>query len=267
MYQSYWGLEDSPFRARSDRRFFFQSPTHEEAMARLNFLVDERRRAGLLLGGLGSGKSTVLQMFADALRRRGSPVAKVNLNGLEPCELLWLLATGFQMNPDPSLPSHTLWQLVTDRLTEYRYQELDTVVLLDDADEGSDALLAQIVRLVQLECRPESRLAVILAARSGRVGRLDSTLLELADLRIDLDPWDETETVRFLNATLAEAGRQQPVFEESAITRLHELSEGIPRRISQLADLALLAGAGQSLDQIDVATVEGVYYELGVVQT
>jgi type II secretory pathway predicted ATPase ExeA len=216
---------------------------------------------------LGSGKSTVLEKFAEEMRRRGSPVATLNLNGLEPYELLWMLATGFEMNPDPSLPLHSLWQLVTDRLTEYRYQELDTVVLLDDADQGSEVLLAQIVRLVQLECRPESRLAVVLAARPERVGRLDSTLLDLTDLRIDLDPWDEAETVRFLNTTLAEAGRQQPVFDEPAITRLHELGEGVPRRISQLADLALLAGAGQSLDRIDVATVEGVYYELGVVPT
>jgi type II secretory pathway predicted ATPase ExeA len=48
------------------------------------------------------------------------------------------------------------------------------------------------------------------------------------------------------------------------VDRLHELAHGIPRRVSQLADLALLAGAGRNLDQIDAEVVETVYQELGV---
>jgi type II secretory pathway predicted ATPase ExeA len=75
MYQAHWGLDDAPFRTRLDRRFFYESPTHEEALARLHFLVDERRRLGLLLGSHGSGKSTVLEFFSDEIRRRGRPGA------------------------------------------------------------------------------------------------------------------------------------------------------------------------------------------------
>jgi type II secretory pathway predicted ATPase ExeA len=266
MYRSYWGLNDTPFRTRLDRRFFYQSPTHEEALARLHFLVDERRRLGLLFGGRGSGKSLLLELFAEEIRGRGRPVAKVALAGIGPDELLWFLAAGFEMNPGASATFHNLWQAVTDRLTEYRYQQLDTVVLLDDADAASPQVLAQVVRLVQLEFRPESRLAVVLAARPERTARLGSTLLEMAELRIDLDPWDEADTADFLKTTLAQAGRLEPLFEEPAVALLHELGEGVPRRISQLADLALLAGAGQSLQRIDTRTVQTVYRELGVVQ-
>ena len=50
----------------------------------------------------------------------------------------------------------------------------------------------------------------------------------------------------------------------SATTRLYELSCGVPRRVAQLADLALLAGAGLELEQVDAATVESAYQELGV---
>jgi hypothetical protein len=49
------------------------------------------------------------------------------------------------------------------------------------------------------------------------------------------------------------------------MTRIHELSDGIPRRVKQLAELALLAAAGQELRMIDAETVEGAYYELGIV--
>jgi hypothetical protein len=46
---------------------------------------------------------------------------------------------------------------------------------------------------------------------------------------------------------------------------LHELGGGIPRRVKQLADLALLAGAGQNLVQIEAETIEASFRELGVV--
>ena len=57
MYQSHWGLRESPFRDGPDPQSFYQSPTHEEALARLHFLVEQHRRLGLLLGPEGSGKS------------------------------------------------------------------------------------------------------------------------------------------------------------------------------------------------------------------
>ena len=87
----------------------------------------------------------------------------------------------------------------------------------------------------------------------------------LAELRIDLEPWQRADTEQYVKTLLSQAGRQSPVFAQPAVDRLHELAHGIPRRVSQLADLALLAGAGQNLEQIDAGVVEEVYQELGVV--
>ncbi len=46
--------------------------------------------------------------------------------------------------------------------------------------------------------------------------------------------------------------------------RLHELSQGIPRRVRQLAELSLLAGASKQLAAVDGPTVDSVHEELGV---
>ena len=70
MYQAHWGLQESPFRGDLDPKSFYQSPTHEEALARLSFLVGQHRRLGLLVGPSGSGKSLLLEVFAQQLRRR-----------------------------------------------------------------------------------------------------------------------------------------------------------------------------------------------------
>jgi type II secretory pathway predicted ATPase ExeA len=265
MYQAHWGLQESPFRGLPDPKFFYQGPTHEEALARLHFLVEQRRRLGLLIGPSGSGKSLLLKVFAEQLRQSARPVAAVSLVGVDAGELLALVGTGWGLSLDPSQAVATLWRAVTDRLTEFRYQQLEAVVLLDDADQADPQVLRQVTRLARCDSSPETRLTLVLAGHGERMLALGAPLLDLAELRIDVEPWDQTDTARFVSTQLAQAGRQSLVFAESAITRLHELSHGIPRRVSQLADLSLLAGAGQDLQQIDAGVVERVYQELGAI--
>jgi len=266
MYQSHWGLQETPFRSCLDPRLFYHSPTHEEALARLHFLVEERRRVGLLMGVSGSGKSLLLEVFAEQLRQSGLPVAKVNLLGLDPAEMLCLLGAGLELNLDPSQPVARLWRSVTDRLIEYRYQQLDTIILLDDADRAASGVLDLVTRLAQHDPSPAARLTIVLAGQRARMSRIGDRLLELAELRIDLDPWEQSDTEAFLSSSLAQAGRQSSVFADPAVARLHELSRGIPRRVSRLADLALVAAAGEELQQIDAEVVESVYHELSMIE-
>jgi len=266
MYQSHWGLQETPFRSCLDPRLFYHSPTHEEALARLHFLVKERRRVGLLMGVSGSGKSLLLEVFAEQLRQSGLPVAKVNLLGLEPAEMLCLLGTGLELNLDPSRTVARLWRSVSDRLIEYRYEQLDTIILLDDADRAAAPVLDLATRLAQHDHSPAARLTIVLAGQRERMSRIGDRLLELAELRIDLDPWERADTEAFLSSSLAQAGRQSSVFADPAVARLHELSRGIPRRVSRLADLALVAAAGEELQQIDAEVVESVFHELSVIE-
>jgi general secretion pathway protein A len=180
--------------------------------------------------------------------------------------MLCLVAAQFGLSLDPSAAPAVLWRALTDRLTEYRYQQLETVILLDDADQAGGQVLVQVARLARHDTSPESRLTLVLAARPDRAGRLGDRLLDLAELRIDLEPWQQADTADFLQQSLKQAGCQASVFADPAISRLHELSRGIPRRVSQLADLALLASAGRELQQIDADVVESVYRELAVVE-
>jgi general secretion pathway protein A len=264
MYQAHWGLQQSPFRGDLDPKSYYQSPTHEEALARLSFLVGQHRRLGLLVGPPGSGKSLLLEVFAEQARRRGAQVARLSLLDVEPTEMLWLLACQWGLNPAPTASAAALWRAIADRLFEFRCQQWDAVVLLDDAHRADPQTLQHVTRLARFDPSPDMRLTVVLAGRNEGMARLGESLLGLAALRIDLEPWERNETESFVNTQLAQAGRRSPVFDEPAVDRLHELSHGIPRRVSQLADLALLAGAGRNLDQIDAEVVETAYQELGV---
>jgi general secretion pathway protein A len=266
MYQSHWGLRETPFRSCLDRGFFYPSPTHDEALARLHFLVEQRRRLGLLLGESGSGKSLLYEVFAAELRRAGCAVAQTSLLGVSPAEWLWQSIAALERDSDAAATIGQLWQILTDRITEYRYQQIDTVLLLDDADRASREVLDQVARLVRFDRLPEARLTIVLACRPEGIGKLGGDLLELSELRIDIEPWEQTDTENYVRESLTKAGGQSAIFDDQAVARLQELTHGVPRRVSQLADLSLMAGAGQAAQHIDAEMVESVYQELGVVE-
>ena len=218
MYPPQWGLHETPFRSAFDVRYFFESSTHEEALARLHFLVEQHRRLGLLMGDFGSGKSMLFEVFARTIRRSGRPVALIDMVGLQGADMLCELAVQFGLAPDRGATAVSLWRSLGDRIVEYRYQLLDTVILLDDADQASQEILAQIVRLTQLDRSAESRLTLVLAGHRERMSRIGRGLLELAELRIDIDPWEAGDTAGYVkhgagtgglpNGTLHPLGRR-----------------------------------------------------------
>ena len=163
MYSSHWGLREMPFHKAHDVQSFYQSPTHEEALARLHFLVEQHRRLGLLLGPEGSGKSLLLEILSAQLRRRGPVVASVNLTGTSGDEMLWSLAGQFGRNLDRCETTPMLWRALSDRLAAFRYQQVDAVILIDDADQAANSVVPHLLRLAKLEPTPQPRLTLILA--------------------------------------------------------------------------------------------------------
>lgn len=267
MYELHWGLRCPPFGTGIDPARFYPSETHREGLARMRFLIEHGHRVGLLLGGAGMGKSLLLEVLACELRRKRLPAARVSALGLTPREFLerLLVELGVPLCP-PQAPEGMCWRCLADRLTEYRYQQLPAAILVDDADRAHPALPKYLLRLANFEPALGARLTVVLAGRYERTDRLGLDLLDLAWLRMDLEPWELPETAAFVQAALEQAGASQPVFEEDALARLHELAGGVPRRVIHLADLALAAGAGEALAKIDARTVETSCRELGLVE-
>jgi general secretion pathway protein A len=91
-------------------------------------------------------------------------------------------------------------------------------------------------------------------------------MLDLAELRIDLGPWEPNDLNAYLKSALTHAGREGSLFAESAVARLHELTQGIPRRVNQLAELALLAADGRGIGEIDAAMLDSICEELGTIE-
>lgn len=264
MYESHWGLSESPFRGGIDTRFFFESPTHAEALARMHFMVENRRKLAVITGRAGSGKSLLLEVAARDLRRAGRDVAQLSLVGVNSEEFLAQLCESLHLNPTATDSVSDLWRMVVDRVRSNRCRMVGLVIMIDDLQFASPEVVQSILRLLAVDSSPESPVSILLACEKEWLHRVDKSLLERTQLKIEIEPWDESETADFLNHVLHEAGSGGTVFSQHAALQLHDLTGGNPRAIAQLAELSLVAGMGQSLKQIDERIVNEVYHELSV---
>jgi type II secretory pathway predicted ATPase ExeA len=67
---------------------------------------------------------------------------------------------------------------------------------------------------------------------------------------------------RELGHRLSLAGRDDPLFADDAVARLHRVSNGLPRMLNIAAIAALIAGAADGKDLIDDACAKRAVAEL-----
>ena len=66
MYNDFYGFTEKPYSKTPDPRFLYLSAGHREALARLQYVVEEREIA-LLTGDIGCGKTTISRALMDSM--------------------------------------------------------------------------------------------------------------------------------------------------------------------------------------------------------
>ena len=66
-YYKILGLEKEPFSTSPDPNFFFRSEEHKAALCRLQVTIKLRRGLSVILGDVGTGKTTLSRKLAREL--------------------------------------------------------------------------------------------------------------------------------------------------------------------------------------------------------
>jgi len=69
--------------------------------------------------------------------------------------------------------------------------------------------------------------------------------------RYELKAMDLAESAAYLRHHLALVGREEPLFADDAIARLHRVANGLPRALNNAAIAALIAAASDGKDLVD----------------
>lgn len=255
MYEQYWGLTCSPFPTGIGEGWFYESPTHEEGLARLDFLLEQRRRCGVLTGEKGTGKSSLLAILSRQLRRSQRQAAVIDACGLSGDQLLCQLVDALHLSPIDTNRPYLQWRSVRDHLHGLARSRQQTVLMFDHFNHRDTDCTRTIEQLLHLGDAGDRWHTVIVAVDTSTPAPLTASFFQLADLRIHLTPFDQRETSYYVYQSLTEAGAERELFEPAALEAVFGLSAGVPRRINQICELSLLAGMFDEQRTIDAETV------------
>src|SRR5947208_4757696 len=97
MFESFFGFTRRPFGKTPDPSFLYESPQHSEALARLEYAVEEKDLA-LLVGDTGSGKTTLSRALIDRLGESRPVILLINPR-VTPTQLLRSIAIALGLTP------------------------------------------------------------------------------------------------------------------------------------------------------------------------
>ena len=256
---SFWGFHHWPFARSVSERHLFVGTAHEEACARLLFLIEERRRCGLLTGAAGTGKSCLLRQIQSAALRLGRQCVRLDATGLDASELAWQIADGCHADCGADDSSAQMWTSLQAQLSGLAVVGQPVVVLVDHFDLVDFGCGLILRRLMQLAESTGADLTVLIAARERFTAPL---LLDAVELHVELTAWSEHETSRYIADSIRHAGAIAPIFTADAVSTIHRQTRGNPARVAWLCDLALLAAMSGDQRRIDAHIVNAAAEEL-----
>jgi general secretion pathway protein A len=244
--------EINPFEDGSAAASLRGLPGFEEALARLLHTAEHGRPFGIVRGPAGTGKSQLLECLGRELRQ----YVGVDLRRSSAGEFVDQLCDELGVNHTAQARS---WKGIEDVLLGRAHAARPTVLLLDHLEAADSELIAQVERLLAVADAAAGWCSVLAA---GRIPSPDVAAIARrhGELRIDLEPFAEDETMLFLQQVVSSRGCHP--FTGEAAAAMHEATGGLFRDIVRLGRLALFAVSTDGAPSVSAETVWMVAGEL-----
>ena len=273
-YEPHFGLREKAFSLSPDPRFFLLQSSRAKAFDAL--VAGIRRREGILAltGEVGTGKTTLCRSVLKSLDRK-TFAAFVPDPILSREDLLKTLLVDFGVVSVDDIKSGRLRGASRTDLSYTLYEFLASlqplkafaVLMIDEAQNLPAALLEEVRILSDME-QGEKLLQLVLIGQPELQVRLSEPemrqIRQRLSVRCKLDPLAPGEVKPYIAHRLGIAGNSGVVFDEEAIRRIHDTTEGIPRVINLLCDRALLRAASAGKISVGAADVIGAAEDLWI---
>ena len=263
MYRKYYGLKHKPFELAPVGGLVYLSEGHREALATLRYGVISNKGFLLLTGGVGTGKTTVLNTLLGMVKDKVRVVV-LNNPTLSKHEFFTYLSGKLGVPYDNNKGTFILQ--LANFLEEYAEEGGKVLLIIDEAHAFPIDLLEE-VRLLSNHAGQKNALTIFLIGQPELQDKLaDPILLPLRQrigLRHHLEPLSESDTGQYIAYRLNQAdAANSAIFDNSAVSVIHKESGGNPRLINIICDHALITGFSQDLRTISKNVIDDCLKEI-----
>jgi type II secretory pathway predicted ATPase ExeA len=245
MYTKHFGLTGYPFGPDIAADEMYASAAMRELGARLGHLV-EMSGIGLVTGDCGSGKSSACRAMGARLHTGLYKVLYVPLSTGNPMDLYKSIA--WEMGLPVERSRAALYRQIRNEVTRLTVEaRTRPVLIVDEAHLLRSDVLEEMRLLTNYAMDSESRLCLLFCGQTELRRRVAMAVHEALSQRIvvryQLPPLSREETGQYIAHLLRRAGTELPLFEPAAVEAIFQSSQGLPRKINQLAHHSLVAAA------------------------
>jgi general secretion pathway protein A len=238
---AWFGLKRFPFDKNIKPSDVLDTEPFQECFARLEYI---KRRGGILLltGDPGVGKTLALRRFVNSLNENLFKSFYTPLSTLSRADLL------YHINRLLGLPSRisksAIYAQIQAAFLESKEQAGKTILLIiDEAHLLQTGPLEELRLLTNFKMDSCDPFILILAGQSDLRRVMEFAVMEPFNQRIairyHMPGLSMEETKSYVSHHLKLAGAPETILDEHALNAVHDLSFGIPRKISAITEAAL----------------------------
>ena len=260
MYTNFFSLSELPFSIAPDPKYLFMSDRHREALTHLTYGLGCSSGSSnggfvLLTGEVGTGKTTVSRCLMADLPEN-TQLAFILNPTLSSQELLATICDQLKIRyRKTGATLKTLTDKISEKLLKNHANDINTVLIIDEAQHLEPQVLEQLRLLTNLETDTKKLLQVILIGQpelQQLLKRRDlRQLAQRITARYHLLPLDKPELALYIKHRLSVADCHRALFNKSALAAIHQLSQGIPRLINLICHSALMEAYNSNNALID----------------
>ena len=254
MYLAHFKLREKPFQLNTDPRFLWLGRQHQEALVTLRYGIQENKGLLLLTGDIGTGKTMLISALADRLVDDNVVVAKLPDPGFDRNDFFFLVSHSFGIHHQVQ-DKETFTEAFDHFLERTSERGQKALLIVDEAQIMSTEILEEVRLLSNMECRSPKLLNIFLVGQNEFNQLLykpeSRAIRERITISYNLQPLTEAETEAYIAHRLKIAGTEAKIFTDDAVREIHAFSNGSPRQINIICDLALVLGSGKNATEID----------------